>query len=171
MTYKELMALNAKQEEILKSSNFNPCVTIKEHHEPIYHFLVREELNSFGENHMTNVDWILFDDKDEERLRLWYSQFCGPFYLGDRFVDGTINLTNGKIYLIGSLTPVEVKDLLDGRRFRLEFRNIHCRLRNIHNLKQLSEKKNLISLIESLSPEERNKYLDCNGQRIVFLEV
>ncbi|MDE7420118.1 MAG: hypothetical protein K2N35_07900 [Muribaculaceae bacterium] len=171
MTYKELMALNAKQEEILAKRNCNPSITIKEQHEPIYHFVVKEEHNNFGDNHMNNVDWILFDDNDEERLCLWYTQFCGPFYWGDKFIDGKITLLNGEVFLIGSLTSDEVKKLLDGRRFRLEFRNIYCRLRNIHNLKAISEKKEVIALIESLNPEEQNKYLDYNGQCIDFFEV
>lgn len=171
MTYKELMALNAKQEEILAKRNFNPSITIKEQHEPIYHFVVKEEHNNFGDNHMNNVDWILFDDNDEERLCLWYTQFCGPFYWGDKFIDGRITLLNGEVFLIGSLTSDEVKKLLDGRRFRLEFRNIHCRLRNMHNLKVISEKKELIGLIESMCPEEQNKYLDRYGQCIDFFEV
>lgn len=171
MTYKELMALNAKQEEILKKNKFNPCITIKEHYEPIYHFIVNEEHNNFGEDHMTNVDWILLDENNEERLRLWYTQFCGPFFVGDKFINGTIILSNGNRYLIGSLTSEEVKNLLDSRRFRLEYRRIHCRLRNIHNLKCINEKQKLMSLIESLNPEEREKYLDNYGQCIDFIEV
>ena len=171
MTYKELMALNAKQDEILARSNFNPSITIKEQQEPIYHFVVKEEHNNFGDNHMNNVDWILFDDNDKERLCLWYTQFCGPFYVGDKFIDGRINLLSGEVFLIGSLTSDEVKNLLYGRRFRLDFREIYCRLRNIHNLKTINEKKELIALIMSMSPEEQNKYLDYNGQCIDFFEV
>lgn len=165
------MALNARQEEILARSNFKPYITTKEQQEPIYHFVVKEEHNNFGETHMTNVNWAIFDDRDQERLCLWFTQFCGPFYSGHEFIDGTINLLNGDTYLIGSLTSHEVRNLLDGKRFRLEFRKIYCRFRNIYNLKCISEKKKLMSLIESLSPEEQNKYLDYNGQCIDFYEV
>ena len=140
------MALNARQEEILARSNFKPYITTKEQQEPIYHFVVKEEHNNFGETHMTNVNWAIFDDRDQERLCLWFTQFCGPFYSGHEFIDGTINLLNGDTYLIGSLTSHEVRNLLDG-------------------------KKKLMSLIESLSPEEQNKYLDYNGQCIDFYEV
>ena len=52
MTYKELMTLNAKQEEILARSNFKHYITIKEQQEPIYHFVVKEEHNNFGETHL-----------------------------------------------------------------------------------------------------------------------
>lgn len=171
MTVKKLMELIAKQKEIQEKSNINPIITKLEKSAPIYHFVVKEEHNNFGENHMNNVYWGAIDDNNQERFSIWYTQFCGPFYSEGKFIDGTINLLNGEIMPIGSLTSSEVKNFLEGRRFRLEYRNIGCRFRNTHNLKVISEKNKMMDLLRILSQEEREKYLDHGGECIDFFEV
>lgn len=171
MKYSDLIKLTAKQQELSKQIKGKKQIEkspIDDWSVPIS-FVKTEEHNNHGDGHQNNICWEMFRDYSWSIGFIWFSQFAGPFRVGNTFISGVMYFKDKRPQAVSELSSCELENIFSRFRFRLKEREGY-RLKSRFNLLNLEDKVSLIKQLQTLPNHQLNEYFESGGKIIDFME-